>query len=331
MSSEPSISPESSSSPPPSSSPSSLSGPIICPGHSRPVPDISFTSLTPDGYFLISACLDNKAMLRDGSTGDWIGTFLGHKGAVWCARLNSTATQAVTGAADFSAMLWNACTGDVIHTFPHKHIVKTTVFSRDNSQIFTGGQEKKLRVFDLNAPETAKLILENAHSSSISSIVPIPSTPHTIVSCAAEKGLKVWDLRTSKCERTIETTSDCSSMQLSIDGSTISVSAGKQVQLYSASSLSLLHSFNFDRDINSVSYSPLFHRFVCSSESELWVRAYDASTSEEIACNKGHHGPVKSLAFAPDQTTYASGSVDGTIRIWSWAGSGVSSTTEKKE
>jgi hypothetical protein len=44
------------------------------------VPDLAFTHDTPDGYFLVSACLDNKAMLRDGQSGDWIGTFMGHKG-----------------------------------------------------------------------------------------------------------------------------------------------------------------------------------------------------------------------------------------------------------
>jgi len=35
------------------------SAPLICSGHSRPVPDLHYSPVTEDGFFIISACLGN--------------------------------------------------------------------------------------------------------------------------------------------------------------------------------------------------------------------------------------------------------------------------------
>jgi serine-threonine kinase receptor-associated protein len=286
--------------------------PLICSGHSRPVPFLAYSPKTEEGFFLISACLDGKPMLRDGVTGDWIGTFEGHKGAVWSAQLNSHATRAVTGSADYTAKVWNSLTGDELHSFEHKRIVKTVDFSPDGQHIVTGGQEELLRVFDMEKVEAEPQVMKG-HNKPIRQALWGPD-PNSIVS-AAHDNIKVWDVRSGSVVRSLELEGIVTSIEISTNSDFITATVGKEVQFYDKKTFELQRRFKLGVELNSSSLNVNNGRFVAGG-GDGWVRVHDFTTGKELEVHKGHHGPVHCIRFASDFETYASGSEDGTIRLW---------------
>jgi len=297
-----------------STSASSRKIPLICSGHSRPVPDLSYSPTTPDGFFLISACLDGKPMLRNGETGDWIGTFMGHKGAVWGAHLNSDVTQAVTGSADYTAKLWDALTGAELHSFNHGRIVKSVNFSPDNKRILTAGQDKILRIFDLAKPDAEPLKLEG-HTQSVKVALWCKDN-NTIISAGQEPGLRIWDIRTMTQVKVQNTKLPITSVEISLDNKHITTTSGKDVIFWDANTFELLKSYTLPIELNTAALSPDATHFAVGGTTDFWVRIYDFVSCKETEILKGHHGPVHCVRYAPDGATFASGSEDGTVRLW---------------
>lgn len=331
--------------------------PLTCHGHSRPVPHISFSSIVEDDqYYLISACKDNNPMLRDGITGDWIGTFMGHKGAVWQARLSEDANIAATAAADFSAKVWDTHTGECLHTLQHSHIVRAVAFPIQlNPQVLaTGGVEKKLRIFDLtrsgssngnnnssssptssqdpssangsnsgsSGSTTSYEIGPGVHGGTIKSIV--WNKDYNILTTAAEdRKIRWWDLRSRQpvVEYAVEgTIGSCELNSLATqpnDPGIISVAAGKSVYFFDGATPGrLLKKVDFKYEVASVAVNNETGRFVTGAAEDTWARVYDLHTDEELEVQKGHHGPIWSVSYSPDGKIYGTASEDGTIKLW---------------
>uniref|UniRef100_A0A2M4APQ3 Serine-threonine kinase receptor-associated protein n=1 Tax=Anopheles triannulatus TaxID=58253 RepID=A0A2M4APQ3_9DIPT len=287
--------------------------PLTCSGHTRPVVHLDFSGLTDCGYFLISACKDGKPMLRMGDTGDWVGTFEGHKGAVWGVALNDQATLAASGAADFTGKIWNAVSGEEVHSLQHNHIVKTVAFSRDSQYLVTGSNEKLVRVFDLNTDGNA-LESYTGHAGSVKRAL-FCRNEKCVISCADDKSLRLWDRNSGQEAHRVEFTTNPNGLELSKDGTILTVTYGTCIAFYEADTLQKLKEITIPTRVASASLHPDKQIFVCGGE-DFKMYKYDYITGNEIESFKGHFGPVHSVSFSPDGELYASGSEDGTLRLW---------------
>ncbi|KAF8460318.1 WD40-repeat-containing domain protein [Kalaharituber pfeilii] len=291
--------------------------PLTCHGHSRPVTHLSFSQMVEeDSYFLISACKDGNPMLRDGITGDWIGTFVGHKGAVWQARLSNDAALAATASADFSCKIWDTFTGENLETLAHQHIVRAVHFNPDARHVVTGGPEKKLRIFDLRQPTNHIEIGPNTHDGTIKCVV--WSEPNVVVSAADDRKIRWFDVRSGDLIDKFAVDNPIGSCEVSSGGNVLCATAGKTVYFFDARSRRLLKSITTQYDVSSVGLHSDTRKFVAGGTSDTWVRIYDFDTEKELDVYKGHHGSIWSVSFSPDGKLYATGSEDGTIKLWKY-------------
>ncbi|KFY43901.1 hypothetical protein V494_01777 [Pseudogymnoascus sp. VKM F-4513 (FW-928)] len=327
--------------------------PLTCHGHSRPVTHLSFSGIVGDNreeYYLISACKDNNPMLRDGMTGDWIGTFFGHKGAVYQARLSPDASLAATASADFTARVWDTHTGETLYTLQHNHIVRAVAFPPNNGQLLaTGGMEKKLRIFDLssvapiingaptNGDSSDPTIISadkgfeigpDVHKGAIKAII-WTHDPNILVTAADDKIIRWWDLQNRVVIQELPVKGDIGSCEFNMlstgaDSTDIgsgmpvlAIAAGRTVYFYGgADARHLLKSVELPYDVASVAIHPKQRKFVTGGIKDTWAKVYNYDTEQELDVHKGHHGPIWSISFSPDGKLYATGSEDGTIKMW---------------
>lgn len=319
--------------------------PLTCHGHSRPVVHLSFSGnvgTAEDEFYLISACKDNNPMLRDGLTGDWIGTFFGHKGAVYQARLSHDAAMAATASADFTARVWDTHTGETLWKLQHDHVVRSIAFPpKGGDFLATGGMDKKLRIFDLSQSSTSGAgahreaarpdppsyeIGAGIHRGPIKAIVWTHDT-NIIVTAADDKLIRWWDLTSQSVVQELPFQGDigtCELSALSLDPNDIggglpvlNIAAGKTVYFYGGpQARTLLKKVTLPYDVAGLALHAGQRKFVTGGIKDPWATVYDYDSEAVMDTHKGHHGPIWSISFSPDGKLYATGSEDGTIKMW---------------
>ena len=166
----------------------------------------------------------------------------------------------------------------------------------------------------------------------------------TLASASFEKGhgvVKLWSAETGQELRTLVSQEDTMFRALTFNPSsevlacwsfdlnrltpqgerahvrTFSTQTGKELRRASGSASVLLSILVFSKDGNTLAGSAGDPFEGVDSDRQRSIKLWNAETLEELRTISGHQKAVFSLAFSPDGSTLASGSLDRTVKLWS--------------
>lgn len=96
----------------------------------------------------------------------------------------------------------------------------------------------------------------------------------------------------------------------------IVIAAGTNGYVIDAASGELTNKIELPYEVSALSINSENTQFLAGCGSDTWVRLHDLKSGELLDTYKGHHGPVHTIAYSPDGCVGATGSEDGTIRLW---------------
>jgi len=295
---------------------------------------VNSVAFSPDGARIVSGSSDNTIKVWNAQTHAVIGTLTGHQGQVSGVVFSGDGTRIVSGSADGSVRVWDVVAGLAIPT--GQGLVRAVAFSNDGRQMASGGDDGTVRLWDARTARPIGQPLGEPSTGTTRAINSVMFSPDSsrLVSAAKDGSIRLWDLTTRQYtllsmlpvagqpppdgdlagQRT-----SVQSVAFSPNGSWI-VAGGNDgaVRLWDAHGKPIT-AVPAGYPIWSVAFSPTNRQVVTGEGSyrnrlQLWdVPSLNRSTPEMI----GHNGwLLYTVVFSPDGQRVASGSNDGTVRVW---------------
>jgi len=313
--------------------------PYLLQGHERPITVVQFNY---DGDLLFTASKDLIPSMWRAENGERIGTFNGHKGAIWDLDCDRQSTRLLTASADATCRLWKLETGECLHQFVHRGPVRGVSWA-EGAQMFA-------TISDPFVEHNAKIMVFDATTDGEYSDTPrveidIPKVGNKRVNptniqwtsfneallVAFDNGvIKLYDPTNGDLiDEIVAHEKKINRLRFNRDKTLfITSSADFSSRLYDAVDLKQLKEYKTDRPINDAVISETKDHILLGGGQEAMsvtttsgkvgkfeTRFFHLVYEEEFGCVKGHFGPINALDINPNGRSYASGAEDGYVRL----------------
>lgn len=234
----------------------------------------------------------------------------------------------VSGSRNGSVLVWETLTGNEIARVNHGSEVTSLAFSPDGRYIVSGSQDGYVLVWETT---TGNEVAHTNHGGEVYAITFSPDGMY-VASGGSDNTARVWETTTGNEVVRINHDNRVTSIAFSPDGQYVaSGSSDNTVRVWATTTGNEIVRINHDNTVTSIVFSP-DGKYVVSGSYDRTVRIWESTTGKEIARMTHDNsniirsrpdpdpiipdGAVNSVAFSPNGMYVASGSVDGTARVW---------------
>jgi WD40 repeat protein len=271
----------------------------ILQGHEDAVRSLAFS---PDGKTLATGSWDRTVKLWEVASGTAVKTLTGLKGRIVSVAYSPEGKWIAAGGSDEEGFVWEAATGKVARTVKHGGlVVRSPCFSADGRWLVTGGYDGTIRLWEM---ASGSLRAKFGRMGGLDGVA--YHSPSGVLVGWNEEGVHLRDATLR--EPTAEELKRIRGLIRRWDDDRYEVreAAGREL---------LAVGFLADAELNKVMQE--------TPSAEVRIRARRLRMQLQGGPQtplRGHARDVTFAAFAPDGKTLATGSNDGTVKLWDLPG-----------